>query len=272
MWFFIYSAVLFVIVWLGTGIAVSFKTNQFQLTGFKFSRKLYYLFLSIFLVAALLEAISFYDVNAFLDFIIFMFAGILGETVFSFWWRTFFAKPIWSYKADTFGGEISSMLNFIPWGVSGKFAVMIWSAYRQFTGSGVDLSIFLLLWLLFIVFFLVQLVLELVMKLFSKKTLASSTHRELSIYIYFTLPITVALILLTFALGLNFFFLTVAFGVVYFVSEFLFGYFIFLLSGKKLWQYNFMPVNGGLSSIYAIIPFCFAGFYFTTIWLIVNSF
>jgi len=149
---------------------------------------------------------------------------------------------------------------------------MIWSAYRQFTGSGVDLSIFLLLWLLFIVFFLVQLVLELVMKLFSKKTLASSTHRELSIYIYFTLPITVALILLTFALGLNFFFLTVAFGVVYFVSEFLFGYFIFLLSGKKLWQYNFMPVNGGLSSIYAIIPFCFAGFYFTTIWLIVNSF
>jgi hypothetical protein len=270
MWFFIYSAVLLLIAWLGCAVIYSFRYGGFKFFGFKFSRKFYYLGLMIFPLAAALDAFSFSDLNRFLDFVIFMFAGVVGEVIFSYWWRLFFSKNIWDYSFDTLFGNFTSLLNFIPWGVGGKLFIVLWAGYTKIFHIRLDLSQYLVFWLIFLSLWLVQVILELVLKLRAQSLVQLKDQRINKVYFYFILPVSVTLVLISFAYGLAFLLQALIFGISAFAAEYLFGKFMQLLLSKQLWHYNYRTVDGTRASLFSIVPFSLGGIYFLSIWLILT--
>ncbi len=270
MWFFIYSAILIVVVWLTSVVIYSFHSGEVKFFGFRFSRRYYYLGLLVFPLAAALDAYSFSDINRFLDFVIFMFAGVAGEVIFSYWWRLFFSKNIWDYSFDTLFGNFTSLLNFIPWGVGGKLFIVLWAAFSRTFQLRLDLMQYLVFWLIFLSMWLVQVILELVLKLRAQSLAQKNDQSVNKVYFYFILPITVTLVLVSFAYGPGLLILAGLFGLVAFAAEYVFGKFMHQLFSKQLWHYNFKTLDGTHSSLFSIVPFALGGFYFLSIWLILT--
>lgn len=177
-------------------------------------------------------------------FILFAIFGVIGETLFSLWWFSYFKKRFWTYSVETYFNKFTSFLNFIPWGVGG----LIYSSYLPNYVNRVEVT----KWFL-VLFPLLCIVQALVYFIYKKKS-----------WILFFSPIITFSILIAFKVE-NSIYLVMLFSIIPTLAEYLFGKATELLISRKLWVYNFMSYDRGHFTPLSIPAFLLAGFYFLTI-------
>lgn len=201
--------------------------------------KKYYLLLLPVVIAFILFTIINKQENLIIFFTLAGIAGVIGETVFSIWWKLFFKKPFWTYSVQTLYKSYTSTLNFIPWAIGGVIYIAI-AEYINYVPSTQNLTIF---WFSYLILVLI--------------TFLSKINEN---YFLFILPVVIPAIVTGALIPL------ICFGIIACLAEYAFGKVCYCFLSKKLWTYNYRALDNGHFTPLSIIPFSLAGFYFITIY------
>ena len=217
--------------------------------------------MSVFIAGYLISALESKDYSALLLLLIFSIAGVLGETLFSFLWHTFYERKFWSYRVDTLADGYTSLLNFIPWAVGGMFYLnIVGKLTSQYSQPG-NFHPFLPFYLVFAVAFLAGLALQV---LIFGLILKGRKFKDVSFfnYFFFCFPGVLAIALVAVLYGKIMIALAVGFGLIASAAEYLFGKSVEFFLSKKFWTYNYWAFDNGHFTPLSIIPFALGGFYF----------
>lgn len=191
--------------------------------------------------------------------------GMIGETLFSYWWRAFFSKDFWTYSVDTKFNKHTSTLNLIPWSIGGFMFLAFYRVFDiffplslepltqvKYNRIGLADSMLLFLVLVFITSMIGYL-----LKVYYQK---DKNHFWLR-YTLLCSPILVLVLFLS-MYNIKFLGLSIFIGLGAFVAEYVFGKACVWLAYKKLWIYNFYTFDHNHSTLLNILPFVFGGYYF----------
>ncbi len=128
----IYCLIVGLVLWALASVDWYIRTGLLKLNKFKFSVKNYHYLVSVFVFGLLFESLNQASLQLLIYFFVFAIAGVIGETLFSFWWHIFFSKHFWIYRIDTLMHSYTSLLNFVPWGVGGLLYLTI-AQYLNFS-------------------------------------------------------------------------------------------------------------------------------------------
>jgi hypothetical protein len=243
------------------------KFTQFEFTNFS-----YHLMMSTFIVDLVFAALVFDRINALFLFAFLAVTGILGETVFSIIWDTYFDKKFWEYKVSTIFNDYSSLLNFIPWGVGGFLYLTILNAISNVIGErmlsqALSLENFwqwdlLRMWLVYGAILLSITVFRIIFL----GSLPKIEFKQVNLgnYIVFVFPFLAAIAYITATDGLHHILIFISFATIAFIAEYLFGKMCKLFVNKKLWTYTYLTFDHQHITPLAMIPFVMAGYWFWT--------
>jgi hypothetical protein len=226
--------------------------------GFAFSRRNYYLFVSLFVIPVLVRVIEQHSVIPIVQFALFGVAGVIGETLVSVWWHAFFGQRLWVYAVDTVFHKYTSTLNFIPWGVGGFLYSSVVYRTSEFVQLPPAFSVALVATAALVAGVVIQLLLFAVFRprggKFRETTIATVS--------FVMLPVGLVLGALCVTFGLPALVLVIVFAFVATAAEYLFGKATQLLISKKMWTYTYFAYDGGHFTPLAIPLFALGGFYF----------
>ena len=202
--------------------------------------------------------------------LVFAFAGVIGETLFSEWWKAFYAKSFWAYKVEAVAHSYTSFLNFIPWAIGGMLFLNILGItdgatlnYRAIAAA--EIPFYLIFALALLVGLLIQWI------VFHSAGINKFKHASLSNYLFFIFPFLLALAVCVLVYSPNFVGIAVAFGILGAFFEYLFGKACELFISKKLWTYKYLTIDNDHFTPLSLVPFSLAGFYFWGIALLLQS-
>jgi hypothetical protein len=220
----------------------------------------YHILASAFAVGVVVEAIARGSLLPIIYFLVFALSGVIGETVFSFWWHHFFAKRFWVYQVDALFHSYTSLLNFIPWGAGGLLYLSI-VGYLRVSPPRTFYMIFSIL------VFLSVLVQIFIFNLYYRRNRKDFKFHEVNYLNFglFYLTLFIPVLVTSFIYGPWVLGITLAFGVVAGVVEYLFGKSTEFFISKKLWLYQYSSFDKGHFTPLSIPAFALAGFYF---WII----
>lgn len=245
--------------------------KHFKIAGFEFSKLHYYIMMSPFLGALILQSILSQSSEQLIIFILFAVAGVIGETLFSLIWHALYEKGFWKYKVQTLFNNYTSLLNFIPWGVGGLLYLQVIRILNiplpdDFFAS--DFGHPLMLWgILFTATLLITFIIRYLQK---NRSRDDDSHKYTTVtirnYLVFGAPFLLSTLTLGIVVDLRFVLIGVIFGIYAFVSEYLFGKMCVFFVSKKLWTYTYKTFDNNHATLLALIPFGMAGFYFWTVY------
>lgn len=257
--FFVIYGLLSLLLFLIVFVMKSFKHKKFVFPRYSFTPKKYYLMLLPAPLAALIYSLLLKTFLPFVLFCVFCIMGVIGEIIFSLWWKQYYKERFWVYTTKTLINKYTSSLNFLAWGVGGFLYMAILDVFSL--AGFVQLPF--LFFVIFLILALIQLLIFFLVLKFSKiKKFNKVTFQN---WLLFTLPILITLILLIIRFGLIILFVFIAFGLVAAIIEYLFGKLSKLFLSRKLWTYTYLQKDNGHFTILSIPAFAFGGFYF---WLI----
>ncbi len=256
--------------WVIAGIVHYARTKKLKFWKFSFCVKNYYWLLGGFLIYQIVSSFRSQSINPLIIFTVFALAGVIGEVLFSEWWKAFYAKSFWTYKIKTTIHSYTSLLNFLPWGIGGILFLNILNAITApisdaSAGSGVDIPFYIPFALSFLIGFLIQWV------IFYGSGMKKFKRANLANYLFFIFPFLLSLTVCGFVYSLNFIGIAIAFGITASFFEYLFGKATKFFISKKLWTYNHLAIDNGHFTPLVLIPFSLAGFYFWGIGLFLES-
>jgi hypothetical protein len=255
--FFVNYAVLMILLIFILTILISLRKKQLSLPRLSFSVQRYYLLLLPAPLAAIMFSLQTHSYEPIILFALFSIAGVVGETLFSFWWQTYYTRRFWTYTTNTLFKKYTSKLNFLAWGVGGYIYLCIVSPFIDLHQHipfyfMVVAGIFLLLQLcLFYLFFK--------NKIFKKVTFSN--------WLYFHFPIILALASSVFVFGVRVLVVFILFALFAWIAEYAFGKFCEFFLQRKLWTYNYCSYDHKHLTFLSLFPFGFGGMYF---WLIAS--
>lgn len=262
------SALIFsAFIWTFACLFYFFKTNSLKLFHFPFSEKNYYLLLSGIPLSVVSFSILTHSMQPLAAFIFFAITGVLGETLFSLWWHSFFGKRFWVYTTDTIYHGYTSALNFIPWGVAGLLSKEI---AQIVLGKSLLTTVFTnpLTYILLALIYFGSLALQIIIfaLLYEFHLITNKFHHvTLMNYFFFIFPILAIIVFLGLRYSYNFFLLAIIFGSFFALIEYAFGKATQLFISKKLWDYTYETYDNQHFSPLAIIPFMISGFWFVIV-------
>ena len=261
---FFYSAISTTIILSTIPLINYVRTNKLKINKFAFSERNYYILLSGFIVGILIQSILQNSYKSFIVFIIFGIAGVIGETLFSIWWHTFFGKRFFVYSVDTLMHSYTSTLNFVPWAIGGYIYLEI---SKVVIGREKIIQIFQNLntyYYVFGIFFLIIFLEIIVFYTFIKARLPESKFHKVTffnfIFIFFSLFYVI--FYFVFYFGNEFIVLTILFGLIAVSLEYLFGKATQFFISKKMWIYSYGAIDKGHFTPFSIPAFIMAGYYF----------
>lgn len=226
---------------------------------FKFSIRNYYLLLSVFIIVLFIYAFKVNSFQPIFIFLVFSIAGIIGETIVSFWWQMFFGQRLWVYNTQTVYHKYTSLLNFIPWGVGG-YLYLITAGQIMPTLHYPNLSF------IFVPLFPVLVILQkIIFDLFKPHKHFKFHTVGLTNLLFFYFPILIAVGITIIIYGWNILGVFVLFAIVATTAEYFFGKICQSVISKKLWTYNYLSFDEGHFTPISIILFAFGGFYFLVV-------
>ncbi len=233
----------------------------FKFFGFKFNVFNYHFFISILVFSAILATAIIEEPYLLLVFWLFGFAGMIGETLFSLVWDSLFPKPFWYYTECTLFGKYTSTLNFFIWATGGMVVLFIKDFFElKYNNPLVNLNIensLIFFWIIFCALFAFLFAFRFfyTSRVLKQKTLEFSalTYKT---YFIFCIPFLIAL----------------AFGAICFVLEYVIGKILEIFLGEKFWVYNYNTFDKHHSTALNIIPFALGGFYFWSVYELINNF
>ncbi len=195
--------------------------------------------------------------------LIFLFGllGMLLETALSWLWSLYFNKRIYFYTSDTLAHAYTSWLNFIPWACGGA---MFFGVYQLSWPMVSDAMV---------CFVAISTVLGLLPLYIFGKT-SQEIHKNFSVrkvvllYTPFLVSLAIAFVLSDWSVIL----LALNFGIFGVVFEYLFGKVMKVFFGKQLWVYQYLPMDGGLTSIINFVPWMGVGFWFVAIGILFRTY
>jgi len=185
--------------------------------------------------------------------IAFIFVGLIGmtaETFYSYYWTTFYKKPLWEYSFGAIINRYTSMINFLVWSTGLVMFLLIlslleWNSildeYMEF--SYIFLSLTIILHVVFVVG-----------RLFIQKIGGIKKWDDGSLvkYLVVTIPISVSMFVASSLIDWRFLYYLLAFGISTFIAEYLYGKDLRILFGEKLWFYNYATIDDRHTSPYNI--------------------
>lgn len=256
------------VIWVFVSLYHFSKTHSVKLFHFTFSEKNYYIMMSGIPLAILFLSIYRQSAQPIAQFLFFAVAGVFGETLFSLWWHSFFGQRFWVYTTETVYHSYTSVLNFIPWGITGILSMEIAQIIlgkSLLTTVFANTTTYMMLAVIFLGCLLLQVVIFLLIREFR--------HNEfkfhdvtLANYLFFISPILAVLLYFGFAFSYNFFLLSLVFGSFFPFAEYFFGKGTQLFISKKLWTYTYITFDNGHFSPLSIVPFIVTGFWFLIVY------
>lgn len=241
------------------------KTGNLKLIKFDFNRKNYYLLTTPFIIGAIIESLFARSLVPIVIFIGFGVAGVIGESLFSWWWNSMFKKRFWVYREETVWHGYTSLLNFLPWGMGGFLYLGFINVSQNFR-PGLIFDAKLWCFLVFLGAWLVSLLSAYFLQT-RRKFKFELKEFNIWTYLLFVAPILLTVSYLTFFVDGIFGIIAVGFGIGSFVEEYIFGKLSEIIVSKKLWYYNFWTFDNAHSTVLNIIPFMMSGFYFWIVYL-----
>ncbi len=248
------------------GLGALFVINIFRLLqgramkwhGFHYTRGRYYLLLFVWLAPIIIRQppLAFWA-----TFAAFGFLGILGESLFSCHWEQVFGKKIWVYKKDIILGGHSSWLNVIPWGIGGVLYLSLTSKWLYMPTAS-DLFIF---WIIYLaIFFAIAGIKAIWTHL--KKSKPSMVRSLIPGYVSFFLPLIGTIVITSVLLGhYHMIVAALLYSLGGCICEYFFGRMTAFILTDKLWIYLPDPIDNGHMTLWSLLPFMFAGFWFISI-------
>jgi hypothetical protein len=237
--------------------------REIQLTHFSFSPFHYYMMMSTFGVALIFQTLLRDNVDIFYLFVFLCFAGVIGETIFSLWWKGFFARRFWVYKVETIFSKYTSLLNLIPWGVGGFLYLVVYDNLNKFLGTSLSNQSVFFSSFVFVMLIFVSIGFRLVFNLILERTITLRFRKfALHRYFYYVLPFVFTIIMFTLFFDPYYLVLAVGFGIIGFLTEYLFGKVCVLFVSRSLWDYTYHTFDNKHGTLLSIVPFSIAGFWF----------
>lgn len=276
MFFLIYSfqiasfAILLIIFILARNY---FVRRELKIAEPIFSTKNYYIFMSPYIFGVLGLCLITWDWSYLIIFVAFMITGVIGETIFSFFWDILFAKRFWIYKTKTLFKSYTSLLNFVPWGIGGLLYLMVIKIFPVKNVQELNFSNPLInFWLIYGSIFTIIIIERLTNYLIKReKTFLEFKEVNIKNYLVFTAPVVIGMIIVTLLVSWKFVFIVVIMGLMAFFAEYAFGKSCAVFLGRRLWTYTYFSYDEKHITPLAIIPFVLAGIYFWTIFEIVDK-
>ncbi len=248
--------------------------DKFKLNYFSFNVRNYYLMLFPLAISFFIVAVIRQSFDLIVLFLLFSIVGIIGETLFSYWWKKLFPKKYFVYKVKTIFNSYSSLLNFIPWGLGGfLFLVIVQLAKYKYSNPIISTELtnnfqfYTLFWIIFISsipFSILLMYIYRKIRPFDKNTF----NIDFMTYLIFSLPMILAVLAISLLYSPDYFLISLGFGVIGFVLEYLLGKMSVFFISKKLWYYNYNTIDNNHTTILNIIPCMAGGFLFWTVALI----
>jgi hypothetical protein len=198
--------------------------------------------------------------------------GMLGEILLSLWWRQFFWKGFWDYKQAAILRGDTSLLNGPAWSLGGLLVIIIFYVFSYLTNINLINITNSFEILDFVLNISLYAIIGIGVSIISGRLILRKDFRGKTLlrYILFSLGIIVFITLVSLNYGFNWLILFLLWGVICFIIEYLFGKMSVLFISKKLWHYTYMTIDHNHTSLLNILPFAIGGFYFFTIYLIIN--
>jgi hypothetical protein len=234
---------------------------------FKFSVRNYYLLVSVFLIGVVAK--SLHDRSWFLPvlFLILCVMGVVGETLFSVWWRVFYKKNFWVYKVETLAHAYTSLLNFLPWGVGGallvSFAEWLVPLLPPHFKTYHVVSLGVPFWQIFILFLFLGSGIQLsIWIIFTGHVGRNFKFKKATFwnYLFFISPFLLSLAACCLIFSWSFLLIAAVFAAVGGSAEYLFGKATQFFISKKLWSYSYCSFDNGHFTPLALAGFSIAGF------------
>jgi len=259
--FLIDFVIVSVIFWVAVALFHFIKTRHFRLAHFDFNRDNYCILIMPPLISILLVAIRYQSSLPLGLFLIFGIAGMVGETIFSIWWKIFFEKNFWIYRFDTLFNGYTSTLNFVLWGMGGLLLAWVGEkvGISHSPGNGF-LSVPLIATYIFL--FFVGLTLFVSYHIGERRKIGFQ-FKELNFFSYllFCMPILAVIVYLAYV-DILYLRAAIFFGLIAFIFEYLLGKVIEFFISKELWYYSYGSFDHKHSTFLNILPFILGGFYF----------
>lgn len=251
-------AVVIVIHYLRHG---HLKTHHFF-----FSARNYYLMMLCFVLGQVIISLSTQSAMPLVIFLVFGVFGVIGETIFSFWWHLFFGQRFWVYEEEALLHGYTSFLNFIPWGVGGlmyltlsRFVIDVEKTTAIFSQT----HLFFDIGIIFLLSACIQLS---VFHYLGRNHHDFKYHRVTAVnFLLFCLPVIFITCYFFFIFGPVFIGLLFLFGIIPTAAEYLFGKGTQFFISKKMWIYSYNAYDHGHFTPLAIPAFILGGYYF---WII----
>lgn len=262
------------VVWLIVVLTHRIRSGNWRFTQFKFSENNYHLMLMGFPLGVLLTSFLSHSPSPIALFVFFALIGVAGELLFSMWWHAFYGQRFWVYSVDTLYHSYTSMLNFIPWGVGGIWALQIGQeaiGKEEFKRIFSDPNMYGTLALVYFGSLALQLGLFYFIKKFHN---GHYRFHEVTFnnYLFFVFPILAVIAFFIFTYSLSFLILALTYAVFLSLAEYLFGKATSLFVSRRLWTYTYMPWDNGHFTPLSLIPFTVGGFYFLIVYGFFSSF
>lgn len=262
----VYTCILGLLIWGGVVLQHYIKTHMIKYKHFPYSELHYYLFLSPLVLAVFCASILTRSSSYLSFFLAFGAAGMIGELLFSFWWKQYFGRRFWKYELETTASKYTSYLNFIPWGLSGFIYTGVIGYVSRILPHGFDLSHMSLVCLAISLGIFLQYT---TFYVFVKKDHPHDKihHPTHAAYILFFAPLGIGLLV---ALCINLFipFVFIIAGLVATAAEYCFGKATQFLISKKLWNYTYLTYDNNHFTPLAIPAFILGGIYYWMLYLL----
>jgi len=255
------SLLIYALVWCGAAVWHFVRTGKFQLNRFRFSVFNYYVMMSGFILASVANAFLSSSWHSLFYFGAFAFAGVIGETLVSIWWRLFFVKRFWVYSIETIDHCYTSWLNFVPWAVGGTLYINALSSVVDDPFGHQYEYLWLISGALVVSLFLMQIAI--------RRLVQPSNHRYRAVaalnLVLFFWPVVAFVAILAWIYGPNIYFVACVFGFVATFAEYLFGKSTEFFISKKMWTYSYLSFDRGHFTPLSVPLFALGGFYFWSI-------
>lgn len=259
------------LIWCVTIITHYIRFGVFKLKRFGFSERNYYIFTSSLLLTVLLTAVTENYLEQLLFFIIFGVAGIIGETAFSIWWKSFYQNRFFTYSVDTLMNKETSVLNFIPWGIGGLLYIEILRFVLPDSFFSIEkLNVFYFLAAAFLVCIALEYGVFYLMFKRSHPEYPLLQKVTLSNFLFFCLPAFIPLVALIIIYGKDIIVLTTLFALIASFTEYMLGKASEVFISKKLWTYNYLAFDKGHFTPLSLPFFALGGYYFWLVGLIIT--
>lgn len=254
-----YSILPAVVLWLIIVACYFLKHHSWRFKKFNFSVRHYYIMISPLIIGLIINAWRAGSIKSVVLFIIFAFAGVIGELLVDLWWQKFYLKSLWIYNVETVYRRYTSWLNFIPWALGGFLYLNV---ANRIVGDKIFLSILPISFTTLTVAIFLQIFLFNLLKPVNQFRFHRVTLLSL-VVVY--LPIIFMICTLASVYGSIIYQLALWFAIIGTVAEYLFGKACHFFISRKLWNYTYLSVDNGHFTPLAIPLFCIGGFYF---WII----